>query len=397
MPSPQILFSPILTARILIILDLIASIRGYALSSFIEVLLVVIFITSAKLRSRIYRKRRQLCVIFIFPFYIILAELIFHSDFYGALYSLNEWRKWILIPMTLAVFTAKDYPLVPKVFVLVTCVYALFISGLEIFGIPVFTERGSSNLMQNHSIQGFFLVLSAVFLLVWANKQPSLRLKTIYIIVTGWLIYLAIDVTTGRTGFLLLLITPVFMVLAAGVRVSKVFLMLFTINVAAMAMSDNARDRIMSGINEFVSAFDAESDIAAESMAVRRVMWGATLELILDHPVGGTGSTEFKKTYGKYVGDLDGWRANEVDDPHNQYLLVAGRYGLLGLSAFLVILGIGLFKSFRLRATHPEYFCLLMAMTALGFFNGIFGSFVLGRWAMVILGFVYLKMYRRHC
>src|SRR5262249_50775023 len=74
----------------------------------------------------------------------------------------------------------------------------------------------------------------------------------------------------------------------------------------------------------------------------RVVMWRNALRMIEEHPILGVGTGSFHAGYHPIVRDVAGWRGNETDDPHNQYLKIWGEQGLFGISTFLFLIVAGL-------------------------------------------------------
>ena len=111
--------------------------------------------------------------------------------------------------------------------------------------------------------------------------------------------------------------------------------------------------------------------------------------MIAINPIFGSGSGGFSESYARVVAEDSGWRAMVTDDPHQQYLLIAGEQGLVGLALFFAILMAMLIsrgdKDNRLMAIG-----ILLATVLNGMFNGHFGSFVEGKiildhdWSVVV-------------
>ncbi len=75
------------------------------------------------------------------------------------------------------------------------------------------------------------------------------------------------------------------------------------------------------------------------SLATRVRLWGATLRMLRDHPVFGTGLSGFARSIGPY---RNGQYAEELIYPHNILLNFWTETGLLGTAAFAWILAAGL-------------------------------------------------------
>lgn len=107
--------------------------------------------------------------------------------------------------------------------------------------------------------------------------------------------------------------------------------------------------------------------------------------MIAKNPVLGSASGGFSTEDSKIVVDAEGWRAIVTAGPHQQYLLIAGEHGLVGLGIFLAPLSTFLISQgddlYRLGAIG------VLMMTALNtMFNGPFGAFVEGRFFWIMSG-----------
>ena len=71
------------------------------------------------------------------------------------------------------------------------------------------------------------------------------------------------------------------------------------------------------------------------SLGPRLVFWGNTWQLIKQHPLLGVGTGDFPAEYEKVRAERTPNHWEEVNNPHNMYLMVWSQTGLLGLGVFL--------------------------------------------------------------
>jgi O-antigen ligase len=78
--------------------------------------------------------------------------------------------------------------------------------------------------------------------------------------------------------------------------------------------------------------------VTDENFAIveRLAHWEAAIGMLEDHPVLGVGIGNYVATYPAYA--LPGWR-DALGHAHNYYLHVAAEMGLLGLAAYLLLMG----------------------------------------------------------
>jgi O-antigen ligase len=74
-------------------------------------------------------------------------------------------------------------------------------------------------------------------------------------------------------------------------------------------------------------------DLTGKTGVFRLNLWGASLQMVAEHPWLGVGLDNFLYAYrGRYIFDA-AWREPNLNHPHNIFLDFATRLGLLGLMA----------------------------------------------------------------
>jgi len=135
----------------------------------------------------------------------------------------------------------------------------------------------------------------------------------------------------------------------------------------------------------------------ASNLSGREVIWAPSIKLIARKPILGHGLNSFHAIFPERL------RPHMTDpgagDWHNVYLQTAIESGLLGLAAFLWLLGMGLslaYRRIRLAKTPPEQGIAWGLFSALAFFfiAGGLGAFLV-RIPVVVLVFLMLGMISR--
>jgi O-antigen ligase len=247
-------------------------------------------------------------------------------------------------------------------------------------------DRAPSQLLENHASQGVvFATVSLLMLIMLKVDTLPAWVKVVFCLLIAGMVTNIIYVSTGRTAYVSLLILAPYgaWVFASRLRWLSAAVLLVVISLALYS-SDTAKSRVTQGLNEFDATISGEAE-AYTSMGIRLVYWENTLGMIATNPILGSGSGGFSKDYARIVANDEGWRATVTDDPHQQYLLIAGEQGLVGLALFLGILVAMLISrgdnSYRLSALG-----ILMMTASNGMFNGHFGSFVEGRLFWIMMG-----------
>lgn len=377
----------ILAAQALIVLELIAVMRAFALVSLIELFLFCLFLFYSPLRRMFLDAFLDLRILLIFVFWgwVVLAMFWSNADYYSRFDEVWSWRKVLLLPMAWVLF--KDDRL-KKISILTFTVGAsvfMTFSWLGHLGI-VSLDREASQLLENHSTQGVvFVVASLLTVLMIKHEKLSFWWSIMLLLLVSGMLSNIVFVLTGRTSYVSLLFMGGYATwfLVPRLRWTLVALV-FIVTSVGLYVSDTSRSSVIKGLEEFDITISQEAQ-EITSMGIRWVYWGNTLQMISSNPILGSGSGGFKAEYAKTVENDTGWRAIATDDPHQQYLLIAGEQGLIGLMLFLGIL-FGLLVSqgggwYRIAAIG------VLLMTAInGMFNGHFGTFVEGRLFWIFMG-----------
>jgi O-antigen ligase len=143
----------------------------------------------------------------------------------------------------------------------------------------------------------------------------------------------------------------------------------------ALVTGSHSHERISAGIENFKNATTSENNT---SLGIRRVMWTNTIKIISQYPLMGTGSGSFADAYAETVKDQTGWRAQNTDDPHQQYLHIWAEHGIIGLFIFLLLIS-AMASASKNRILLALSLSLLAGTALNSLFNGHFSAFVEGR------------------
>ena len=376
-----------LAAQLLVLLNLVAMTRAFALVSLIEFLLWSLFLFYSPLRAAFLESFLDIRVKLVFTFWawIAIATLWSPADYSMRFEEVWSWRKLLLFPMAWVLFKESRLKKIAISTLIGTASIYAVLSWSGYFGF-ISLDRSPAHMLENHATQGVvFASASLLALLLLKHETLSLWIKVLLWLLILGMVSNIIFVLTGRTSYVSLLILAPYGVWLIAARLKLLVSVISLVaTVLALYGSDTARSRVIQGFNEINSVIGGEQELET-SMGTRWVFWGNTLEVIAANPILGSGSGGFSQEYAKTVIEDEGWQAIITDDPHQQYLLIAGEQGLVGLSIFLVLLG-SLFLSRgddrnRLGAVG------ILVMTAVnGMFNGHFGSFVEGRLFWIMTG-----------
>lgn len=86
------------------------------------------------------------------------------------------------------------------------------------------------------------------------------------------------------------------------------------------------------------------SDLEFATTRERKLMWGSTLDIIVDYPLHGIGQSMFGRMYNSEYISPEAWERPDENgkghtQPHNNFLKAASEGGILGLAGFVILHG----------------------------------------------------------
>lgn len=198
---------------------------------------------------------------------------------------------------------------------------------------------------KNHITQGLFMSLALYFLAV--QCWQSIAWRKLYIVIILLACYNIIFMTQGRTGYIvlasliLLLMYQVYHL--RGLLLGSMIVTLFAL--LAYTHSQVVKTRIDT-VSGGVEAYQAGN--TGGSIPGRLGFLQNSLLLVLQHPFLGTGTGSFSYEYEKLAQQTDN---PSTTNPHNEYLMMAVQWGIVGVGLFIYLLYQLWITSFHLDRT----------------------------------------------
>lgn len=386
---------PLAAARLLVIGILLALMFSPPVANLLQVALVALVLACGELRSHLLRALRQPMVAAALALYLVTCI--------GVLYSLGSgaearamwagWRKILLLPLAAALFFTPEAKLrlaYSFIAVATLCAIASFVGAGTGYVFPV-PEKVPGIVVRNHATQGMLLAVAAFSAIVLCVFRRGLELRHRLVLVACALLLVGsvAVVTSGRSGYLVLLALAASLAVGAAARTrhpvrNSVVLGagLLALTAALLASSPLARQRIDQAVQEMQS-YTRSAELT--SMGVRMFFWKNTLTMIERDPWFGTGTGGFEAGYRALVAGRPGVAGTVTSDPHNQYLKIAAEHGLVGMAVFLAFL----LSAFVQRTTlmfRVMGLGVLLAWCATSLANSHFSTFAEGSFIYLWLG-----------
>jgi O-antigen ligase len=382
-------------ARVLLMGALVTVLVSTSAGIAFEFAAYLAFVLLPEPRQRFVAVLRQPIVTALVPF----AAMVVIATFYGptswpnALSALSGWRRLLLLPLAAAVFDdAASKQLLCKVYIIICIVAALFSFLTVWLWIFPFGTMSPGILFHNYAVQGMALSVAMIISLATLVRPEffvgdrMLGDRRIMAVALAVIVVDVVFVIMGRSGYLSVGVMAVAVVafLARGSwRIKALAGLAVLIGVGVMLVSSpHVRSRVEQGLREIETVDQAPE---ASSIGYRVVYGRNTLRMVHDHPLLGVGTGGFFDGYQPYAAGGEGWKGGGTADPHNQFLKIMGEQGLLGLAAFLFLIG----RALTCPAPSPYReiaAAALLGWCATSLANSHFSTFVEGRLIFFWLG-----------
>ena len=239
----------------------------------------------------------------------------------------------------------------------------LVLAFLKIYAdVPVGLKFPGGAIFKSHIKTSFFMAMAAFFL-AQQIKETARRYAAGYIILICLMIYYLLFMSTGRVGYLSLIVCLVLFAWQnfrlKGIMAASVVGM--SLIVGAYFTSDvfSARVNVLSRDWDFYQ----KGRLMESSLGSRISFAESSAHLFVKHPWFGWGTGSYGKAYEKHH---EGEKIIFTDNPHNEYLRTAVELGMLGLGLLFMFF----YHQWRLSKQLP--------LETRRFYQGVLLTFMMG-------------------
>jgi O-antigen ligase len=274
----------------------------------------------------------------------VVATLLFVFMLFAMLYSSVSWleaiqmadkyRELLYISLFILIFRDKKsrvwglYAFLSAMGITLFLSYLMAITGWQIGK----GEAQNAFVFKDYITQSILMALAAYFVAVqgW-HERRWLWLRGIVFLLA---IYNIIFLSEGRSGYLVLFC----LILLFSYQIYRIrgfiigSLLLAILSVLAYQSSDVLRQR-MDRISQGVENYQQGKIIT--SVELRLEFYRNSLALIEQKPIFGHGTGSFSHEYRKLI---EKQSTTMTTNPHNEYLMIAVQWGLIGVALFLYLL-----------------------------------------------------------
>jgi O-antigen ligase len=234
-------------------------------------------------------------------------------------------------------------------------------------------DRGPDNptVFKNHITHNYLMAFGA-FLFAVQALSPALTAAWRWVF-AGAAALAAVNVLTmvqGRTGYVVLAALAVYLVASRLRWRGRIVMVLAGVLAVAglFTLSATFRDRIDRTVSEAREWEPGTNSMT--SIGQRLTFYSTTVGMIARRPLIGAGTGGFEAAY---IEQVQGTATPPSKNPHNQYLLVTGQLGVMGLAAFVGLLIVAWRGAVRLPTALEQDMArgLVLAMATGCLFNSL--------------------------
>ena len=300
---------------------------------------------------------------------VYLVALIWSNNYPFAYRDLLLKSPLLLFPLCLfasdsLLFTNRRLFNLAYAFLTGCLLYALYVLYVWVCKVGIdgiwssFHISGSGWVAHHSYISMCYLLAIAIVLFILIEKNPPMWVKLL-LVLAAWIFIFQVIVLASRTAWivsaLLLLVSFVYLVIQTFRGRLKplllvVFVLLSLITVFFVRSVPSANNRCLQTFQRVKEARDLRT------ADIRWYIWESSLDVIEEHPIWGVGTGDVRDSLTE--------KQREAGIPsfnsHNQFLNTWVAVGIFGLLAFVVLLLMSLWRSFRYKSLLYFVFLLII-------------------------------------
>lgn len=281
---------------------------------------------------------------------LLLFGVLFAGCFYGVappgtgLKILTKYDDLILFALMLPIFSTPQMRRYGQHAFMMAMALTLILSYLIWLGafqhLPLFTDRSPDNpvVFKLQITHGIFMSFAAFMFAVHAVNTSG-KWRWLMLAASLLAAYNVLLMTQGRTGYVVIIALGIYLIFSYF-RSRNLVLGLGLIIAASAVIymaSPKIQSRVTLAIHEAQAWQSMQSGSGASSTGMRLNYYTNAARIIRKNPLLGVGTGGFETAYAR---EIEGTAMAPANNPHNQFLLFWAQTGIVGLAAFLFLLGL---------------------------------------------------------
>lgn len=343
-----------------------------------------VWLLNGNLKERWLETRsNRVAVAFLLFFALHVLGMLWTEDLRWGLYMIEKQWRILFVPILMTMMRKEraDHYI------------AAFLAGMTVLHFVYFMYAlGLTEMrIQTHVTYNVLLALACYLVLYYIvfrelNVKYKVLLSVLFVSFTANMF-----MTIGRAGQLAYFLAIALILIQYYSKNLKKGLILAILIIPAFFtsmyfISETFQYRIYTAFDEIKNY---ERDKPSRHVNDRITFYLNTLHIIKANPIIGVGTGDFREEYRK-INEIYSPEVEEIANPHNNYLLVLGKFGILGLIFFIYIF----YTQFiHAKNTKDEYSNLRYALLIIFLFVMNFDSYMLSYYSAVtyvyFTGFLY--------
>jgi len=241
-----------------------------------------------------------------------------------------KYRELFLIPLFLISFSQLKSKKYAWFALLVSIIVTLIVSYLYALGIPI-SGKAISNApaFKNYITQSIIMIFAAYALILFAFLHKKYRYPALFLAMLA--LFDTLFLSFGRTGYILffiLMLLLLWQLFKAKGLISGIVLAII-VAIGLYHFSPTLQHRLIAGFNDIEKYEQGYPENT--SLGMRLEYYKYSWKLFQKNPLFGKGTGSFEKEYAKIS-------PRPTQNPHNEYLMIATQWGLIGVILFVGML-----------------------------------------------------------
>ena len=304
---------------------------GQGATKIAPALLIAVWLMS-RLKTRTPPRQHIFFVVLgILAVIVLLSNVANSENPFGFIYVMR-WLPYLALAGVLVDILSNE--VAPRVAIIAALAGALVAASFAIYGFAFSGEPRATGPLEDPNDLAYILAAAVPLVLVLgaSARTKGARLVGLGRTLALLILLLGIAATFSRGGFLALTALLIWAVMRRLVRPFALLIVPICVIVLAVLF--------WGAIGTHIEiAFQQKTFIAGQNIDSRTIRWGAASQMLAERPLLGVGPGGFKNRYATVSHNAE--LGVQAPVAHSMYIEVGAELGVLGLMAFLSLIGLG--------------------------------------------------------
>ena len=263
--------------------------------------------------------------VFLMFIIVLMGCMLGDADWKSKLSSTNKYSKLLYLPILVIAFKNQHTRYMGVHAFLFAMVITL---GVSLAKVILQLPGDPGEVFHNHLTTGYFMAFAAFLSAFYSWRKSQGFLRGVYAVLAALFSFQTLFINTGRTGYVMYAILLVVLIFqCVSFRKAPFYLfLLIPLLMFTMYQSETFQYGFQTALNNVQGYQSGDKNT---SVGYRLQFSQYAKKLFFSSPILGLGTAGFSYHFRKDQ-PIPAWGV-KLNDPHNQYLLTAAEYGVVGL------------------------------------------------------------------